>query len=243
MIRKISLAICLLTVQQGAFAQQDSEEWQWSVAPYLWAAGITGDVRLGTIESDIDIDFSDIADVLAGAVLLHVETQNDRHGFFGDLVYMALEPDDKVVPLAGNLRTELDSTILELGYQLKVMGNRGLRGLEFGIRYWDFETSLQTEFLGNVERSRDWTDVFVGWRRSRDIGVNWRWVSRMNIGAGGSDFALGLQSTFLRELNSGNAVAIGLKTLTVEYEKDLVGGIPFEVDTSFAGATIGFVFH
>ena len=123
------------------------------------------------------------------------------------------------------------------------MANRGLRGYEFGVRYWDFDLSLQSELLGKLERSRDWTDVFVGFRRSRNLGANWRWVSRINIGGGDSDFALGLQSTFLRELSNGNAFAIGLKTLTVEYEEALVGGIPFEIDTTFAGVTIGFLFN
>jgi hypothetical protein len=232
----------LLAVGGSAFAQQGSDERQWSFAPYLWAAGIDGDVRVGPIDADIDFSFGDIVDVLAGAAIFHFEAQNDRHGFFGDFVYLALEPDTKPLPLGGSFDTKVDSTIIELGYLWKGRGSRSDQpGVEFGLRQWDFDTELRTANVGTFDRSTDWTDFFVGYRGTSDVGANWRSISRINIGSGGSDFALGADVTFLRELDSGNAVAIGLKVLTVD-EQDL-DGVPFEIDTGFAGMTIGYIFR
>jgi len=239
--RRLLVVSALLTFGSSAFAQQSPDEWQWSFAPYFWAAGLDGDVRVGSIEADIDFNFGDIVDVLAGAALFHFEAQNGRHGFFGDFVYLALEPDTKPLPLGGGLDMEVDSTIIELGYLLKGQGGRDQPGVEFGIRQWDFDTELRTANFGTFDRSTDWTDFFFGYRGTSDIGANWRSISRINIGSGGSDFALGADVTFLRDLDSGNAFAVGLKVLTVD-EQDL-DGVPFAIDTGFAGMTIGYVFR
>ena len=64
----ISLLLGLAT-QSFAIAQ----EWDWEFTPYLWTAGIEGDVTLGNLQGNIDADFSDIADVLSGGALVHVE--------------------------------------------------------------------------------------------------------------------------------------------------------------------------
>ena len=239
MIRITSVgALVALGIAGGASAQ---EGWDWQVAPYLWSAGIKGDVRLGAIEREVDIKFSDIADKMAGAVLLHAEAhRGDRQAIFGDFIFMGLEPEDEVATVGGVTEAEFNTTIFEAGY---LHGGGERIGIEFGLRYWDFELVLDPATLPEVERSSDWVDGFVGIRKERALGPNWTWQSRINIGAGGSDSAFGLQSTFARELSSGNSFIIGLKTLGINKEEESVGGIAYELDgIMFAGLTIGFLF-
>jgi hypothetical protein len=238
-IRKTSVgALLALAFAEGASAQ---EGWDWQVAPYLWSAGVKGDVRLGPIEREVDIKFSDLADNMAGAMLLHAEAhRGDRQAIFGDFIFMRLEPEDELATVGGVTEAEFDTTIFEAGY---LHGGGERLGIEFGIRYWDFEITLDPATLPELGRSSDWVDAFVGIRKERAIGANWNWQSRINIGAGGSDSAFGLQSTFARELSSGNSFIIGLKTLGVNKEEESVGGIPYELDgMMFAGLTIGFLF-
>ena len=47
---------------------------------------------------------------------------------------------------------------------------------------------------------------------------------------------------FARELERGNAFVAGFKLLDVDYEESSVRGIPFVLDTTFFGATVGFMF-
>jgi hypothetical protein len=47
---------------------------------------------------------------------------------------------------------------------------------------------------------------------------------------------------FARELERGNAFVAGLKLLSVDYEEDNVRGVPVILDTTFFGATAGFMF-
>jgi hypothetical protein len=236
--RTLLAVLSTFAVTDGAFAQESAQEgWDWQFAPYLWSSGITGDVRLGNIERDIDIKFSDIVDHLAGGVLLHLEGRSGDNGLFGDLIYLSLEPENEIATVGGVTEAEFNTTILEAGY----LRAGSKIGLEFGVRYWDFEVVLDPATLPRLERNSDWVDGFVGIRTERPLGQNWSWQSRINVGAGGSDSTFGLQSIFSRELSSGNSLIFGLKTLLIDYKND-EQGLPYELDTTFAGATIGFMF-
>ena len=88
----------------------------WRVTPYLWGASIEGDIALGPVARDVDVEFSDLLNVLSGAALLHVEAQSDNHIVFGDLVWLAMEPEEEIATIGGVAEAELDTTIIELGY-------------------------------------------------------------------------------------------------------------------------------
>jgi hypothetical protein len=234
MYSKLLLGSTLLLATPLATAQ----DWDWSVTPYLWASGIEGDAALGSIQTDVSVDFSDIVDVLAGAALVHVEAQRDDYGFFGDLIYMSLEPDPETENVGGRIQSQIDTTIVELGYLRK--GSRV--DLELGIRYWDLELELQPSTLPTVQRDTDWVDGFVGVRHTRELNDKWNLTTRANIGAGGADLSYGIGLTFGRELESGSQFVAGLKLLDIDYEEASVNGIPFNLDTIFLGGTIGYMF-
>jgi hypothetical protein len=215
-----------------------AQGWDWSFTPYLWAAGIEGDIALGPYGRDVNVEFSELVDVLAGAALVHVEAENDGHVLFGDLVWLGLEPEDEIATIGGVAEAEFDTAIIELGYAR----DRDPFGLELGLRYWDFEIEIDPALLPAVSRSDSWTDAFVGFRRTRDLGQDWALTTRANIGAGGADLTIGFQMDFARALAGGNAFVGGLKLLDIDYEEESVGGIPFVLDTTFFGATIGFKF-
>jgi hypothetical protein len=234
MYSRLLLGSTLILVAPLANAQ----DYDWSVTPYLWASGIEGETGLGPIQSDVSVDFSDLVDVLAGALLVHVEAQREGYGFFGDLVYMSLEPDPKTGSVGGPIQTESDTTIVEAGYLRK--GSRV--DLEFGIRYWDFELELRPTTLPAINRDTDWLDGFVGVRNTRELNDKWNLTTRANIGGGGTDFTYGIGLTFGRELQSGSQFVFGFKLLDIDYQEASVNGTPFSLDTMFLGGTIGYMF-
>ena len=212
-----------------------AQEWDWSVTPYLWASGISGDANIGPVAADLDVNFGDIVDVLDGAALLHVEAQKDGQGYFGDLVYLAVEADHD------RARTELDTTIVELGH----LRRASRIGIEFGIRYWDFDLEIDpttTLPVPTAQGDADWIDGFVGIRTVRELNDKWNFTTRANIGAGGTDFTYGVGVIFGRELNSGSQFVAGLKLLDIDYEDTTDNGRPFALDLMFFGGTIGYMF-
>jgi hypothetical protein len=226
--------LAALAVTPGAFAQ----DWDWKVAPYLWAAGIEGDVALGPIARDVDVEFSDLLHVLAGAALVHVEGSKGENTIFGDLVWMSLEPEDEIATVGGVTEASFDTLILEAGYVRELTNI----GLELGVRYWDFELELDPALLAAVQRDDNWVDGFIGIRRSSSIGDKWTSTTSFDIGAGGSDFAWAFDLVYSLELKGGNRFATGLKVLDIDYENESVNGQAFVQDLTFLGATIGYVF-
>lgn len=214
-----------------------AQDWDWSVTPYVWGTGIQGDMALGALARDVDVEFSEIIDVLSGTALFHVEAARGEHILFGDLVWLQLEPDDGIATIGGVAEAELDSTIIELGY---ARDREGL-GFEIGLRYWDLDMEIDPALLPGVAGGDSWTDVFGGIRNTRELGQSWTMTTRANIGAGGTDLSIGLQLDFARELERGNAIVAGFKLLDIDYEST-ARGRAFLLDAMFLGATAGFRF-
>jgi hypothetical protein len=64
------------------------EGWTFSVAPYFWAAGISGEVgQFGLPPVDVDASFSDIFDHLDFGAMAIAEARYDRYSIFGDIMY------------------------------------------------------------------------------------------------------------------------------------------------------------
>jgi hypothetical protein len=215
-----------------------AQDWDWRVTPYLWGSAIEGDIALGQVSRDVDVEFSDLVNVLAGAALVHVEVAEGDNVLFGDLIWLSVEPEDEIATVGGVAEAELETTILEAGYARSGSGF----GLEIGLRHWEFDMEIDPAQLAAVERGDSWTDVFAGFRNTRDLGRRWTMTTRANIGSGGADLALGLQVDFAREISTGSAVVAGLKVLDIDYDDTNVRGLAFVLDTTFLGATIGYRF-
>ena len=215
-----------------------AQDLDWRVTPYVWGTAIEGQIGLGAVRRDVDLEFSDILNVLSGAALMHVEAQKDDHIYFGDLAWFAVEPEDEIATVGGVAEAELDATILELGY---ARDSDGL-GFEAGLRYWDIDVEIDPALAAGIRRGDSWVDAFGGFRIKRDLGPKWDMTTRGNLGAGGSDLSIGFQIDFARELERGNAIVAGFRLVDLDYEENNVRGIPVVVDLTFLGATVGFMF-
>ncbi len=236
------IAATFAALSPGSAHADDSaaaQGWDWRITPFLWAAGIDGDVSLGPASRPVDVAFSDIVNVLDGVVLLHFEGTHAGHGVFGDVTWLSLEPDDKGTATGGVTKSSFTTTIVEGGYL------RGLSkdlSLELGVRYWDFGLEIMPARLPAAQRDDSWIDYFVGVRHEQPIGKNWGMTAEGNIGTGGSDTPWGVQLVFARKFDSGNAFVIGFKALGIDYLNQSVKGLAFNLDTRFEGVTVGYRF-
>jgi hypothetical protein len=234
MFRKVAVVVVAIFVASPASAQQ----WDWKLTPYLWAAGIDGSASIGPLTGDVSVAFSDVVDILRGGGLLRLEAQNDRHGIYGDLVYLRLKEENARDTIGGTLELKLDALIVEGAYFYKVNEKYAL---ELGARYWDFETTLRPAILPSAIRSSDFVDAFIGFRSEFDINQNWDLLFRGNVGGGGSDFAAGLQIDFRRSFANGNTLDIGFRALDIDYE-DGQGLSAVGLDLAMQGLAIGYTF-
>lgn len=234
MFRKSFIVIIAIFLAAPVSAQQ----WDWKLTPYLWAAGLDGSARVGPLTGNVSVSFSEVLDVLRGGGLVRLEAQTDRHGFYGDLVYLRLKEEDTRDTVGGSLELKLDALIAEGAYFYR-FGTK--YALELGVRYWDFETTLRPAILPEVKRANDFADGFIGFRSVLDVNEQWDMLFRANLGAGGSDFAAGLQVDFRRRFANGNTLDLGFRALDVDYENG-DGLSAVGLDLSMQGLAIGYTF-
>jgi len=163
--------------------------WEFSIAPYLWLSGLEGTVAAGPVESEFDIPFSDIFDVLDFAFFGQAEARRDKLSLTGALAYIKLAPDHaratgSVLPNAppGSLRVDavMDTLTVEAvaGYEVASApifgeGRRIALDLRGGFRAWWLENDVDVEldpgsplgpFKQKFHESGGWVDFVIGAR-------------------------------------------------------------------------------
>ena len=134
----------LLVSPAAALAE---EEWRFRLSPYLWFAGLEGDVAtvppLPT--APIDISPSDALDDTQASLMVIFEAKKGRHAGYLDFLHTDVESDDELVPQPFNLvlRSRTKSTIVTLAYEYELYNRDGaVIDLLAGGRYWSVDSKL-----------------------------------------------------------------------------------------------------
>lgn len=204
-------------------------EWEFSVAPYLWAAAFEGTTRIGRLPSaDISASFSDIVDNLDFAFMGTAEARRDRFSLFGDVVYVNVSDSTATPgPLFSRARVEVESLFVTLGagYTVVETGNATV-DLNVAGRYWSERNEIAFSAGALPGRSADatevWFDPMVGGvaRYRWDNGV---FVSGQALIGGfgiGSDIVFDGVATVGYAFNDAIAASVGFRWLSVDYEDD-----------------------
>lgn len=216
--------------------------WTFSVAPYFWIAGLSGDTaQFGMPTVHIDSSFSDILGNLDFAFMAAGEARYDRFSVIGDVIYTKLSADAET-PL-GILASDVDVTsesfsgLLGLGYAV-LDGPDGHLDVVGGIKLWSVETtiSLSGGLLGRREASDSatWVDGVVGLRGKYSFTPEIYLTGWGLVGGGGADIdwdvALGIGYDF----NDRVSAIAGYRALGVDYSDD-----GFLFDTVQQGPILG----
>jgi len=222
--------------------------WTYTVTPYLWAAGISGQTTQFNIPAiiDIDADFSDILDNLDFAAMMIGEARNGRFSLFGDLIYTNLSAG-KATPL-GLAATSVDvdtSTFAGLagvGYSV-LEGPAGHLDVVGGVRLWSVDTDIS--FSGSIldgtsfSDGATWADGLVGLKGTYAFTPNFYTVGWGMVGAGGADVDWDVMGGIGYNFNETFSATLGYRALGVDYGDD---GFLFDVvqQGPIAGLTIRF---
>ena len=144
--------------------------WHFAVTPYIWFAGIHGNVGALGHEASVHASFGDIFNYFNIGAMANFEARYNRVIMPVDFVWIKLS-DDKGLPItddAYSVKVKLTETILtpKIGYRI-VDGKKVKVDALFGIRYWHVGTefTLQpTQPLGGLSQSENWVDGVAGGR-------------------------------------------------------------------------------
>jgi hypothetical protein len=145
--------------------------WTFQFTPYLWAAGLKGDVALGPLAPPVavDLSFGDIFDHLKMAFMGTFEARNGRFGLIADIAYLRLEAS-ATGPL-GFVNAELEDRTLFatfLGAYRAIDQGSAWVDVTAGGRLWWIDTHLDITAPGpvavSVNRDQSWIDPVIGLR-------------------------------------------------------------------------------
>ena len=220
-------------------------DWDWEVAPYAWAVGVSGDGNGGDISFDLDLDTPDIINLLDGAALIHAQVRNGKSAFFGDLMYLALEPEKTQSRLGNPIDADLDALIFSLSYARQFAASEeSLHEWTFGARYLGFDISLETSLLPTYNGSSSWLDATVGYRFHRDLSSDWAFTFLGDIGAGESNRSYQLLGLLSRQFKSRNRLTFGYRAMGLDLTGSRSAGLlrPLELDVIIHGLMVGYIF-
>jgi hypothetical protein len=171
-----------------------ADDWQFEVAPYLWVAGMDGDITIEGQDFDVSADFEDILDQTryGGSVIL---AANRGHWVnFLQLDYLALEDDDieprrsREFIVRDDLHLEVDTLLLTAatGYRVPI-GQRHSLDVMAGLRYAGIKTDIDRNRAGNLNSDRDIYDGIVMVRPQIRFGDHWYLMPSFSVGTGDSD--------------------------------------------------------
>jgi hypothetical protein len=249
-VLQLMLGLAVMTAGEAAWAADgDPAGWQVNVTPYLWAAGLSGDVTVRGITASPDASFIDVVEASDSLVGFqgHLEVKRGRLGGFADVFFMDLGVDD-----AGRTGVDIKNRmwLVEFGLQYRVLDTTGAEGrggialdAYVGGRYSDLQVDIDTRSTPSVNQHADWIDPIVGGQAIFGLTERLFIVFRGDIGGfgAGSDFAwsaMGLVGYRWQGAGLEWAILGGYKALGQDYSSD-AGSRRFQWDTTMHGPIVG----
>lgn len=233
--------------------------WQFGVTPYIWLAGLDGEVGLRGFTVRIDASFIDIlesSDSLIG-FQGHFEARYGRWGGFIDGTYLKLGADDIAEgPTTVDVKNELALVEFAALYRLgerplgrgigNSMAERGPQlaiDLYAGGRVTALEVELEFARIPSRDRSQEWVDPILGGRFTVDLYRNFQLLISGDIGGFGvgSHFAgsaMGLIGYRFQMLGLGATAHAGYRALSQNFE-DRSGEDVFRWEVLMHGPILG----
>lgn len=228
-----------------AAAQSSSGEWEFAIAPYLWAAGMDGSMVVAVFEEDIDVPFSDIISDLDFALMGHFDMRNDQWVLSSDLVYVDLgQSQDFVEGMSeGTVNANLDLTLIELvgGYRVSPVFT-----LLAGARWVDMGAGLRydgTLVDDGADVGKKWIDPLIGVHAFVPLSEKWWLGLRGDIGGFGvgTEFAWQAYADIGFRASHLVSIVLGYRALDLDYE-DGSGLDYINLDLLISGPQLGVVF-
>ncbi len=211
------------------------EGWSFEVLPYVWGSGITGDVGIGPVESEVDVSFEDLVENLDMGAMLGLEASpaNSDWSLLFDFMYFDIGDDITGVDVdVSELMMELDVAYRPEGWdEMELLA---------GLRYVDIDAEVVVGPL-SPSLSESWVDPVVGVRGLTPISEDWslRWRGDVGGFGVGSDLSYQLSALFQCPIGDSTQFGIGWRHLAVDYDDD---GFAYDTETSglIMGLSIAF---
>lgn len=243
-------------VAQPVAVEAERPLWAFQVTPYMWAAGLKGDIspfrRAPTIP--VEKDFGDILDDLNFGGFINVWGRYDRFVFSGDIMYTSTTdshsfgniPQLPGLPPVASADVDVDTKqftfTLAAGYRVFDVPGTTL-DLLGGVRIWHVSNKVTVDagfISASHKESFGWVDPVVGARLFHGLTDKLSFQMQADVGGFdvGSKFTYQALATFNYTFTDHLSASVGYKVLSVDYDHD---GHVF--DTTLHGPVLGLTYR
>ena len=222
-----------------------ANEWQHSIAPYLWIPGIKGQVGVNGIVSDVDVSQNDILSSLDFGGFLAFSGQKGKWGYYADIEYLKLSTETDIIsPIIKEIDMSMEQLRIEavISYQAYETEKTSLQ-LYGGLQYTYLNIALDiTDNAGgktSPSGSESWVDPIIGAKLLHDFNDKWFLSLVGEVGGFGvsSDLTWQAMAGIGYNINECWSIIGGYRHLYIDYEND---GFVYDTDTS--GPILGGVY-
>jgi hypothetical protein len=228
-------------------------EWEWTLIPYLWAAGAKLDIE----ESDDpvfggDLEIPGLIDELEMVAMAHFEGQRSRAGFFVDAVYLSVAGSTPITarpplfPTGAAVDSELIAGRYEgAGFYRWPLGKSAFDAVG-GIRAVDFRPQVAisrttpSAVTRTISADELLTDGFVGARFATPFGKRYGFHLRADAGTGDTDLSWTANAGFGVWFGSERKYGLDLAYEHFAFEVELDG---VKNTLEISGPLAGFVWR
>lgn len=216
-------------------AAQDGP-WRVTIAPYVFASGLSGQTQLGNLRSDVSLSFGDVLDHLDWAAMGYVNVQNDKWVFNADFYQGKLgsfvEVGQRGVPVTLTLGNGIYTPTV--GYH--VHDNAVVYA---GARVWRVRLTAATP-ISFDNREVTWADPVVGFRMRAPITRTIEFAFSGDFGGFGAaaDYDVMAWPMLSFNIGTGWRAELGYKLNYVDYSTDKTNRY-FAYDMLIHGPTLG----
>lgn len=219
---RYGLIASLLLITTHAIAE--TSDWQWQITPWLWGAGMKGDVGAfrGVSALHVDKSFGDILKETRFSGFVEFSGQRDRFIVDTELMYIRTKETLSGNGEKLNLKTNQLIATITPGYRVVDDPSYTL-DLLGGVRYWDLNNSLNlhgSKITGRYEEGISWWDGMAGLRGWYAFSEQWSLLTKVDVGSGGSRKTWQLTGALTYQMTPNIAFSTGWKSMSVDYQRD-----------------------
>lgn len=222
---------------------QKTEGWSFEVTPYVWVAGLEGDVTLNGQKLDFEKSASDLFDATEIGGSIRLGASYDRFVIGALVDYFSLSTDEldaEDQPQGGSLDSKMLMTEALVGYRVDGFSEGQSFVFGVGVRNLSLDNDAEIFGQGTVSRDNDVTDAMfyvlpsVPLFASSIEGLRFNPV--LGIGAGDSDLAYELFPQVQYQVAESIALRVGYRRVGWKFEGDNADD---ELNVDLAGLIVG----
>ncbi len=247
-IRGMVCLAAFIVLANPATAKVIEENWEFTIVPYIWMAGVDGNVTLGNMTSDVDVNIEDLWDDYDIGGTLQLEMGKNVFGLFAQPTYFKITDTETLSATNGEIETEVWA--VEFGAFYRLAESKGHRIMTFdflvGGRFWDLSNEIRmNDPAGGIVSRRDrkeLIDPMVGLRLEAYMTERLYFsirgdVGGFNLGGSTSEVSWQIQGMFGLDVGETATLFIGYRDLNIDTDSG-----QNDVDLTFHGPLLGVGF-